>query len=123
MAMLRLPTRASSGRANLHQGAIGAGVDLETGTTRGGIRRNRKVLNHTDTGARLEGFTIPFWREVLDVATRLSRALQMVYVGIDVVLDGEGPKILEANAHPGLGIQIANREGLLGKIGEIENPF
>src|SRR5207244_8889482 len=27
MAMLRLPTRASNGRANLHQGGIGAGID------------------------------------------------------------------------------------------------
>ena len=33
MAMLRLPTRDSGGRANLHQGAIGAGVDLATGLT------------------------------------------------------------------------------------------
>lgn len=28
MAMVRLPTRESNGKANLHQGAIGAGVDL-----------------------------------------------------------------------------------------------
>src|SRR5439155_6413839 len=33
MAMLRLPTRASNGRANLHQGGIGTGVDLTTGVT------------------------------------------------------------------------------------------
>src|SRR5439155_2297046 len=29
MAMLRLPTRESNGRANLHQGGIGTGVDLD----------------------------------------------------------------------------------------------
>src|SRR4030095_5306412 len=28
MAMVRLPTRASDGKANLHQGAIGVGVDI-----------------------------------------------------------------------------------------------
>jgi alpha-L-glutamate ligase-like protein len=28
MAMVRLPTRASDGKANLHQGAVGAGVDI-----------------------------------------------------------------------------------------------
>lgn len=33
LAMLRLPTRSSDGRANLHQGAVGAGVDLATGAT------------------------------------------------------------------------------------------
>src|SRR3989344_102413 len=31
MAMLRLPTKESGGRANLHQGAIGVGVDIVTG--------------------------------------------------------------------------------------------
>src|SRR5579884_1684753 len=31
MAMLRLPTKASNGRANLHQGGIGTGIDLDSG--------------------------------------------------------------------------------------------
>ena len=33
MAMLRLPTKESGGRANLHQGAIGVEVDIATGIT------------------------------------------------------------------------------------------
>ena len=33
MAMVRLPTRASNGKANLHQGAVGAGVDMSRGVT------------------------------------------------------------------------------------------
>ena len=43
MAMLRLPTKASGGRANLHQGAIGAGVDLVTGVTHHAVLKNRKA--------------------------------------------------------------------------------
>src|SRR5207249_7648146 len=39
MAMLRLPTKASGGRANLHQGAIGAGVDIVTGLTHHAVLR------------------------------------------------------------------------------------
>src|SRR5690606_15402177 len=31
MAMLRLATRASDGKANLHQGAVGVGLDIATG--------------------------------------------------------------------------------------------
>lgn len=31
LAMVRLPTNASDGKANLHQGALGAAVDLESG--------------------------------------------------------------------------------------------
>ena len=45
---------------------------------------------------------------------RLSHALQLGYVGVDIVLDANyGPMVLEANARPGLNIQIANNQGLL----------
>src|SRR5262249_1841528 len=40
MAMLRLPTKLSGGRANLHQGAIGAGVALDSGRTIRAVLRN-----------------------------------------------------------------------------------
>jgi alpha-L-glutamate ligase-like protein len=33
MGMVRLPTSQSGGKANLHQGAIGSGIDLATGRT------------------------------------------------------------------------------------------
>ena len=37
MAMVRLPTRASDGKANLHLGAVGAGVDISSGKTLTGV--------------------------------------------------------------------------------------
>src|SRR5262249_28544011 len=55
MAMLRLPTRESNGRANLHQGGLGVGVELETGTTCHAVQKNRFVDRHPDTGASLVG--------------------------------------------------------------------
>ncbi len=120
MSMLRLPTRASQGRANLHQGAAGVGIDLETGITYGGVWRDRAFDVHPDTGASLEGVTIPMWEDMLTIATQLSLAIGLQYVGVDVLLDAEdGPLILEANARPGLSIQIANRCGLWQKINEI----
>jgi alpha-L-glutamate ligase-like protein len=113
VAMLRLPTRGSDGRANLHQGAVGAGVELATGRTTGGVLLNRAVAAHPDTGAAIGGREVPHWPALLDVARRLSRALELGYVGIDQVLDeGRGPVVLEANARPGLAIQVANRRGL-----------
>ncbi|MCB0354631.1 MAG: hypothetical protein KDD64_13940, partial [Bdellovibrionales bacterium] len=51
LAMLRLPTRASCGRANLHQGAIAAGVDIVTGRTHHGVWKSRAIDIHPDTGA------------------------------------------------------------------------
>jgi alpha-L-glutamate ligase-like protein len=117
MAMLRLPTRASKGCANLHQGAVGAGVDLHTGATLGGVLKDQAARVHPDTGVPIAGHRIPDWPAVLEVAGRLSRALELGYVGIDIVLDSlRGPVVLEANARPGLGIQVANRCGLRSRL-------
>lgn len=114
MGMLRLPTRASRGRANLHQGAVGVGIDMQTGRTRGGVCMGRSVQVAPDTGHPIEGVQVPRWNEMLDIAERLSRALELGYTGIDIVLDADaGPMVLEANARPGLAIQVANHTGLL----------
>jgi alpha-L-glutamate ligase-like protein len=119
-AMLRLATKASKGRANLHQGAIAAGIDLRTGRTLGGVWRNRAIVTHPDTGLAVGGLTIPYWNRILETACSLSRALNMGYVGVDLVLDDEqGPIVLEANARPGLAVQIANRTGLMEVLAEI----
>lgn len=116
MAMIRLPTSASRGRANLHQGAVAAGVDLATGATLGGAWRNRAVAAHPDTDEPLAGLRVPDWPEVLEGAVKLGDGLQLGYIGIDYVIDANaGPVVLEANARPGLAVQIANRRGLLSR--------
>src|SRR5262249_5939444 len=120
MAMLRLPTRLSGGRANLHQGAVGAGIDMVTGRTARAVLRNRVTERHPDTAASVIGFTVPYWPRILDMARQVSRATGLGYVGVDVVVDGnEGPLLLEANARPGLAIQIANGQGLTHRFAEI----
>lgn len=120
MGMLRLPTKASKGRANLHQGAIGAGIDLETGTTFGGVWHNRFWNVHPDTGASIDGTVIPDWAGVLKTATQIGEAISLQYLGVDILLDAEdGPLVLEANARPGLSIQIANRRGIWPILNEI----
>jgi alpha-L-glutamate ligase-like protein len=121
MAMLRLPTRESNGRANLHQGGIGTGIDLATGRTHHAVQRNRFVEAHPDTGVTLVGRRVPCWEEVLDMSERVARATGLGYVGIDIVIDAEqGPLLLEANARPGLAIQIANAQGLLPRLADID---
>jgi alpha-L-glutamate ligase-like protein len=121
MAMLRLPTRESGGRANLHQGGIGAGVDLASGETHHAVRHNRFVRTHPDTGASVLGWKVPFWDEVLAMARKVSGAVGLGYIGVDIVLDRDtGPLLLEANARPGLAIQIANNQGLTPRLQEID---
>jgi alpha-L-glutamate ligase-like protein len=121
MAMLRLPTKLSGGRANLHQGAIGAGIDLATGRTHHAVLRDRVTERHPDTGTSVIGFEVPFWRQILDMSQRVSQAVGLGYLGVDIVLDRtQGPLLLEANARPGLAIQIANGQGLAPRLAEID---
>jgi len=121
MAMVRLPTRESGGRANLHQGAIAAAIGLATGLTYGGVCRSRAASTHPDTGASIEGLAIPGWSALLDAAMRLAEGLELGYVGIDFVLDARGgPVVLEANARPGLAIQVAHRAGLRPRLAFID---
>jgi alpha-L-glutamate ligase-like protein len=121
MAMLRLPTRASNGRANLHQGGIGAGVDLASGVTNHAVLRNRFCKLHPDTQVPLVGMQVPYWPEVLRMARAVAEAVGLGYIGVDIIVDAEhGPMLLEANARPGLAIQIANGKGLLPRLAEID---
>lgn len=117
LAMMRLPTSASGGRANLHQGAVGAAVDLATGAITQARVGRQLVTHHPDTGVPLVGAVVPAWEEVLDAARRCAGATGLRYLGADVVVDAErGPLILEVNARPGLQIQNVTGTGLLGAV-------
>lgn len=121
MAMLRLPTKTSNGRANLHQGGIGTGIDLDSGITHHAVQRNRFIERHPDTGRPVVGLRVPYWNEVLDMSRRVARAVGLGYLGVDIVVDADGgPMLLEANARPGLAIQIANGRGLLPRLQAID---
>ena len=121
MSMVRLPTRLSEGRANLHQGAIGAGIDIITGTTLTAVWRNDIVREHPDTGTDVTGITIPGWDRLLGLAASCYELTGLGYQGVDIVLDKDkGPMILELNARPGLNIQIAKRSGLLPRLNLVE---
>ena len=121
MAMLRLPTRTSGGKANLHQGAIGAGVDIATGKTLNAVWQNDIIDHHPDTLHPIANIQIPYWEQILQIASGCYELTGMGYLGVDIVLDKEqGPLMLEINARPGLNIQIANQEGLLKRLKPIE---
>lgn len=118
ISMVRLPAKESQGKANLHQGAVGVGIDLRWGTTLQGVHRDRIVRFHPDTKQACEGIQIPFWDEILSVVTRAYDMTKLGYIGVDIVIDrGKGPMVLEFNARPGLSIQIANQSGLISRLG------
>ncbi len=121
MAMMRCPTRSSDGKANLHQGAVGVGIDLKTGKAINAVVRNRPVEKHPDTGYDFSGLHIPRWEEILNIASLSYDMTGLGYLGADIVFDKNmGPLLLELNARPGLAIQIANDKGLRGRISFID---
>jgi alpha-L-glutamate ligase-like protein len=117
MAMVRLPTRQSDGKANLHQGALGTGVNIATGKTLTAVWGNIVVADHPDTDNPVSGLEIPHWKELLLLAARCWELTGLGYQGADFVLDAsKGPLLLELNARPGLNVQIANCAGLLPRL-------
>jgi len=118
MAMLRLPTKESGGKANLQQGAIGVGIDMATGTTTSAIQgKNRFVEKIPGTRLAISGIKIPYWKTILSLAVKTQEISKLGFLGVDVAIDSEnGPVILELNARPGLSIQIANMAGLKERL-------
>lgn len=133
MAMLRIPTKESGGRANLFQGAVGAGIDLATGITTHAICYGKEVVFMPGTRRRIRGIQIPEWDEVLELAVRCQEVTGLGFLGADIVLqpslkhppDDRGggktfPKVLELNAQPGLKIQLCNKAGLKRRLERVE---
>lgn len=122
MSMVRLPTRQSDGKANLHQGAVGSGIEIATGRTLPAVGAGNVVVDeHPDTGAAIAGRIIPHWKQILLMAARCHELTGLGYLGVDIVLDANrGPLLLELNARPGLNVQIANQDGLRRRIKAVD---
>jgi len=124
LAMMRLSTSQSDGKANLHQGAVGVGIDICTGKALSAVQFNRPIKLHPDTNKELKDLCVPFWDDILYLCSQCYEMTQMGYLGADIVIDKQrGPLILELNARPGLAIQIANDLGALSRFKEIDKVY
>jgi hypothetical protein len=122
MAMLRLPTKESAGRANLHQGAVGVGIDIATGVTTRAVWHGNPIKNKPDSNRKLTGIKVPQWARILETAAKCSDIPGLGYMGADIVLHPEkGPMVLEVNSQPGLQIQLANLGGLKKRLERVED--
>jgi hypothetical protein len=121
MAMIRIPTKESDGKANLHLGGIGIGIDMATGVTTNAIMRERFIDTIPGTEISLSGIRIPYWNTILDIAIRTADITRLGFTGIDIAIDRDaGPVVLEANARPGLAIQIANLAPLKERLQKVK---
>ncbi|MGJ8644241.1 MAG: alpha-L-glutamate ligase-like protein [Luteolibacter sp.] len=117
MAMLRASTKESDGRSNLHQGAVGIGIDIATGMSVRAIHHGKPITHHPDLGIGLIGVQIPDWDIILHMAVTCQEMTGLGYLGVDIMLDEDkGPLMIEVNARPGLAIQMANGIGLLRRL-------
>ncbi|TSC59323.1 MAG: Uncharacterized protein Greene041662_564, partial [Candidatus Peregrinibacteria bacterium Greene0416_62] len=116
MAMLRIPTAESGGKANVHLGGIGIGVDIAKGVTTHAVQYNRliKALPH---GGSPAGIPIPFWDEILLISSRIQHITNIGYIAVDITIDRDmGPTLLEVNARAGLMVQVANLAPLRSRL-------
>lgn len=119
MAMLRIPTAQSSGKANVHLGGIGIGIDIAKGVTTHAAQYN-KVLHELPHGTPVSGIQIPHWEEMLLIASRIQYITNIGYLAVDLTIDHElGPVLLEVNARAGLMVQVANLAPLRSRLQRI----
>ncbi|MCE0556091.1 MULTISPECIES: alpha-L-glutamate ligase-like protein [unclassified Motilimonas] len=122
MAMMRLSTTDSDGKANLHQGAVGVGIDIGSGKALHAVQFGDPVTHHPDTNRALNELVVPQWDVLIRLAASCYEMSGLGYLGTDMVLDRDkGPMLLELNARPGLAIQVANGAGLLPRLQLVES--
>lgn len=122
MAMIRLPTKQSEGKANIHMGAIAVGVNMRSGEAVHALIKNQDTTESQKILATIIGSKIPDWDKILLMASRAQEASGLGYAGVDIVVDkNKGPMVLEINARPGLAIQIANQASIRTRLERLEN--
>ncbi len=116
-AMLRIPTNESDGKGNLHQGALGVAVDIETGILGQAYNYKTYLDYHPDTNAQIKGLKVPYWDKIIDITKKIAKISPLKYIGIDIVIDKKvGPLVMELNVRPGIEIQNVGKHGLLELI-------
>jgi alpha-L-glutamate ligase-like protein len=122
MAMLRIPTLQSFGKANLHLGALAVGIDLATGITTSATSKSRLIYFIPQSKKKTAGMKLPNWEEILLLASKTQEIVGLGFAGVDLVIDEKkGPVVLEVNARPGLKIQNANLASLRTRLERIED--
>lgn len=104
MAGQRVGTEVSFPVDNAARGGLCTLFDLESGRMSAGVSGDgTRYVKHPDSGAQIEGVTVPRWCELLDSVRRLAQKLDFIdYIGWDLVVTDEGFCVIEGNYNPGL---------------------
>lgn len=120
MAMLRIPTPNSKGKANLHSWACWAGIDISNGKLTH-ITQFDKYIKSVPGIWDVRWLELPNWDDVLSLCVKLQEITWIWYLACDIVFDKEkGPLLLEVNLRPWLNVQIANKAALWARLKKVE---
>lgn len=108
--------RTSSGRIdNWSKGGLSAWVDLDSGEMGPGVTSAEFGSlvwheHHPDSGARIEGTTIPEWESIREGVIDMAAKMPFLrYVGWDVVATPDGFSILEGNKQSHVNLMQVHR--------------
>lgn len=120
MAMIRIPTEESDGKANIHGWACAVWIDIGSGKLTY-ISSKWKIINSIPGIGDVRGIVLPEWDKILALAVWVQKATGIKFLGCDIVLDEtSGPLLLEINIRPGLEIQNVNLAPLATRLDKVE---
>lgn len=121
IAMLRVPTKNSKWKANLHMWACGLWIDIWSWKITY-ITQFKKMIKSVPWIWDVRWIEIPNWDDILKLAVKVQQVTNIWYVWCDIVLDDTfWPLLLEMNVRPGLEVQVANKIPLLERLKKVSN--
>lgn len=122
IAMLRMPTKESGGKANLAQWWIGLWLDIVTGKITSLYRQEKSYTTEfPDERKHVKNKKIPYRQEIIQYSANAQYFVNIGYLGMDRVITNKWPKLLEINARAGLEIQNITGKPLLSIMKKIED--
>jgi hypothetical protein len=115
VAVHRMGTGQSSRTDNWTQGGLSCHVDLAQGELGPGVAHPgygelQWHDKHPDTGAILTGLRVPYWSEARSLVLRLMRHFNFLqYVGWDIVITPDGPRVIEGNHYSDVNLLQVHR--------------
>ncbi|MCA9370647.1 MAG: DUF1704 domain-containing protein, partial [Candidatus Peregrinibacteria bacterium] len=120
MAMVRIPTAHSDGKANIHLGGLGIGIDIAKGITTYGAQYH-STIEELPHGGAVAGHKIPYWDDILLICSKIQQITNIGYLAVDITIDEQmGPALLEVNARAGLMVQVANLAPLRSRLERVQ---
>lgn len=87
---------------NFSKGGFYSAIDPETGilgSTAGlkPVNGAFEFLHHPDTGQKIQGTKLPFWKDVLEFTLEVHSKFRTIFVGWDVCMTAQGCCVVEGN--------------------------